>query len=125
MVHLCIQGNDGESYTEGCLKMTCKAGVWRSSLDTSLCCYDKLPYLPNTTITASEDGCATAVIFCKQEDDVATAVLQVENTCGDHSTEEQVQELKHLLVKHMEQTGIVLTSVWVFGMFLCLCVFRL
>ena len=52
---------------------------------------------------------------------MATAVLQVENTCGDHSTEEQVQELKHLLVKHMEQTGIVLTSVWVLLCF-CLCV---
>ena len=85
--------------------MTCKAGVWRSSVDTSLCCYNKQPYLPNTTITATEDGCAKAVIYCRQEDNVATVFLEVENNCREHSTEEQVQELKHLLVKHMEQPG--------------------
>ena len=116
-----LQGNDGESYTEGCLKMTCKAGVWRSSLDASICCYNRQPYLPNTTITATEDGCATAVIYCTQEDDVATVVLQVENNCGEHSTVEQVQEIKHLLVKHMEQTGIVLTTVWVVYVFVSVC----
>ena len=38
---------------------------------------------------------------------MVSVVLQVENRCGEHSTEEQVQEIKHLLVKHMEQTGIV------------------
>ena len=97
--------------------MTCKAGVWRSSLDASICCYNRQPYHPNTTITATEDGCATAVIYCTQEDDVANVVLQVENKCGEHSTNEQVQEIKHFLVKHMEQRGIVLTTVWIFVMF--------
>ena len=101
--------------------MTCKAGVWRSSLDAAICCYNRQPYHPNTTITATEDGCATAVIYCTQEDDVATVVLQVENHCGEHSTEEQVQEIKHLLVKHMEQTGIVLTTVWVVYVFVSVC----
>ena len=105
--------------------MTCKAGVWRSSLDTSLCCFNKQPYFPNTTITATEDGCATAIVYCKQEDDVATAVLQVENNCEEHSTEEQVQELKHLLVKHMEQTGDSAKIILVLGLLLCPCVFRL
>jgi hypothetical protein len=52
---------------------------------------------------------------------VATVVLQVENNCGELSTEEQVQEIKHLLVKHMEQTGIVLTTVLAFYIFMYVC----
>merc|ERR1711892_951061 len=46
------KGYEGESYTEGCLKNTCKAGTWRTSMDGALCCYDKEPYQKNTIIPA-------------------------------------------------------------------------
>eukprot|EP00091_Calanus_sinicus_P016788 TRINITY_DN36359_c0_g1_i1.p1 TRINITY_DN36359_c0_g1~~TRINITY_DN36359_c0_g1_i1.p1 ORF type:complete len:130 (-),score=28.24 TRINITY_DN36359_c0_g1_i1:52-441(-) len=97
------EGNDGESFTEGCLKRTCKAEVWRTSLDAALCCYKGQPYRPNTTITTitTDKGCAKAVLSCKLEDDVATVVLQAEKKCGDYSTVEHVEELKRLVVQYI------------------------
>merc|ERR1711892_284585 len=97
------EGYDGESYTEGCLKNTCKATVRRTSMDGSLCCYDREPYEKNTTIT--EDGCGTATIKCVEDDGKAMMILHTENSCEDHATVEQVAEIKQLLVEHLDQKG--------------------
>ena len=102
------QGYDGESYTEGCLKNTCKAGTWRTSMDGALCCYDREPYQKNTTITSTvtEDGCVRATTKCGEDGDKAMMILHTENYCEDHSTVEQVAEIKQLLIEHMDQKGI-------------------
>merc|ERR1712106_760166 len=101
------QGYDGESYTEGCLKNTCKASIWRTSMDGALCCYDRAPYQKNTTITSTvtEDGCVRATIKCGEDGDKAMMILHTENYCEDHSTVEQVAEIKQLLIEHMDQKG--------------------
>merc|ERR1711892_598182 len=101
------KGYGGESYTEGCLKNTCKASVWRTSMDGSLCCYDRDPYQKNTTITSTvtEDGCVKARIECEEDGDKAMTILHTENHCEDHSTVEQVAEIKQLLIEHFDQTG--------------------
>merc|ERR1712106_547111 len=101
------KGYDGESYTEGCMKNTCKASVWRTSMDGSLCCYDRKPYQKNTTITSTvtEEGCVKATIACGEDGDKAMMIVHTENYCEDHSTVEQVEEIKRLLIEHMDQQG--------------------
>jgi len=99
------KGYDGQSYTEGCLKKTCKTSVWRTSMDESLCCYDREPYQKNTTITVTEDGCIKATIECVEDGDKAMMILHTENYCVDHSTVEQVEDIKQLLIEHMDQKG--------------------
>merc|ERR1712106_480222 len=101
------QGYDVESYTEGCLKNTCKAGIWRTSMDGALCCYDRAPYQKNTTITSTvtEDGCVRATIKCGEDEDKAMVILHTETYCEDHSTVEQVAEIKQLLIEHRDQKG--------------------
>merc|ERR1711892_597592 len=101
------KGYDGESYTEGCLKNTCKASVWRTSMDGSQCCYNREPYQKNTTITTTvtDDGCVKATIECEEDGDKATMILHTENYCVDHSTVEQVAEIKQLLIEHINQKG--------------------
>merc|ERR1711892_162456 len=101
------KGYDGESYTEGCLKNTCKASVWRTSMDGALCCYDREPYQKNTNITSTitEDGCVKATVECGEDGQKAMLILHMENFCEDHSTVEQVAEIKQLLIEHMDQKG--------------------
>jgi len=99
------KGYDGESYTEGCLKNTCKASTWRTSVDVSLCCYDRQPYQKNTTINSTEDGCVKASIKCVEDDGKAMMIIHTESSCEDPSTGEQVAEIKQLLIEHMDQKG--------------------
>jgi len=99
------KGYDGESYTEGCLKNACKAGIWRTSMDGNLCCYDREPYQKNTTITSTKDGCVKATIACVEDDGKAMMILHTENSCVDHSTVEQVAEIKQLFIEHMDHKG--------------------
>jgi len=80
------QADDGDQVMEGCLLRTCKDKVWRSSLLSTICCYDGKPYTINTTIssTMSEDGCAKAAIDCVEETPGnAKMVLSVKNNCED------------------------------------------
>ena len=76
-------------------------------MDGNLCCYDREPYQKNTTITSTvtEDGCVKATIKCVEDDGKAMMILHTENSCEDHSTVEQVAEIKQLLVEHMDQKG--------------------
>ena len=77
-------------------------------MDGALCCYDRAPYQKNTTITSTvtEDGCVKATIKCGEDGDKAMMILHTENYCEDHSTVEQVAEIKQLLIEHMDQKGI-------------------
>ena len=54
----------------------------------------------------TEDGCVKATIKCGEDGDKAMMILYKENYCEDHSTVEQVAEIKQLLIEHMDQKGI-------------------
>merc|ERR1719233_1093914 len=102
------QGEDGDKVTEGCLQRICKAGVWRTSLSNNICCYERIAYSINTTISSSmsEDGCVRADIDCVEETPgTAKAVLSMENFCEEYATEEQVEEIKNILVNQVEGSG--------------------
>jgi len=98
------QGKEGDSLTEGCLKRTCKGGVWRTSLESSVCCYEGKAYPTDTILstTMSEDHCVKASIECKEDGGKARMTLGMENFCADYATQEQVEEIKDLLVKAFE-----------------------
>jgi len=99
------QADDGDEVMEGCLLRTCKSGAWRSSLVSIKCCYEKKPYMINTTIssTKSEDGCVMAAIDCVEETPgIAKMVLSVKNYCEEYATKEQLEEIKDLLLQQGE-----------------------
>merc|ERR1712106_596129 len=99
------KGDDGDFFTEGCLKKSCKSGVWRASLSHDTCCYNGEAFQPETTITTLTDGCVAAVLNCVREDDVAKTVFKINSTCGKYSTYGQVKEIKDMLEDLMRKTG--------------------
>ena len=103
--YLNIKGDDGDFFTEGCLKKSCKSGVWRASLSHDTCCYNGEAFQPETTITTLTDGCVAAVLNCVREDDVAKTVFKINSTCGKYSTYGQVKEIKDMLEDLMRKTG--------------------
>jgi len=102
------QGENGDKETEGCLQRICKAGVWRTSLANTICCYERTAYTMNTTISSrmSEDGCVKAAIDCVEETPgIAKTILRVENFCKNYATKEQMEEIKKILVSQIEGKG--------------------
>jgi len=99
------QAEDGHQVTEGCLQRTCKLNIWRSSLVSNKCCYEREAYYINTTIysSMSKDGCAEASIDCVEETPGnAKTVLSVKNYCDDYATKEQLEEIKEILAEQIE-----------------------
>jgi len=102
------QAEDGHQISEGCLLRTCKAGVWRTSLAGNLCCYERTAYTINTTISSSmsKDGCVKVDIDCVEEiPGQAKMILSMKNYCEEFATQEQIGEIKDLLVRQ-RGTGI-------------------
>merc|ERR1719153_1322247 len=85
------EGREGESFTEFCLLKKCKGGVWRTSLDPSLCCYEGQAFSPNTTVTTtmSEDNCVKASVNCMVD--------------RGNAKQEQAEDIKMLLKKSIEK----------------------
>ena len=102
-----LKGQDGESYTDGCLKLTCNSDVWRPSIDETVCCYDREPYSLNSIIisTTSRDGCIVSTIECRLEENRASMFFQVDNRCGELATKKRVYELKQNLEEHFVNSG--------------------
>merc|ERR1711931_414636 len=99
------QAEDSHQISEGCLLRTCKAGVWRTSLAGNLCCYERTAYTINTTISSSmsKDGCVKANIDCVEEiPGQAKMILSMKNYCEEFATQEQLEEIKELLVRQRE-----------------------
>ena len=99
------QAEDGEKMIEECLLRSCESSVWKTSLVANMCCYEKKSYSINTTISSSmsEDGCVKAVINCVEESPGnAKMVVSMTNYCEDYATEDQVGELKEMLLKKMD-----------------------
>jgi len=79
------EGKDGESLSESCLRQTCISGMWRTSLDRSVCCSSGVAFSTNTTIstTHSEDGCVKVQVDCVEEGGHAKEVVNIENLYED------------------------------------------
>merc|ERR1719508_158799 len=90
------KGEDGESHTEGCLKQLCTNGVWVSSLDDTVCCYENEAFQPNTliTTTTAQDGCTTTSMVCMLDGNKARMVFNVENNCAKQLAENKKDELE-------------------------------
>jgi len=99
------QAEDGHQISEGCLLRTCKAGVWRTSLADNLCCYGRTAFTINTTISSSmsKDGCVKVDIDCVEEiPGQAKMILSMKNYCEEFATQEQIEEIKELLISQKE-----------------------
>jgi len=99
------EAEDGHQVTEGCLTKTCKSSVWRSSLISNMCCYERKPYTINTTISysLSKDGCAKASVDCVEETSGnAKMVLSVKNFCEKYASMDQLEEIKQILNEKLE-----------------------
>jgi len=99
------KGIDGTSRTEGCIRYTCKKGVWRTSLDTGLCCYEGVPYQPGERVVTTKEGCSQATITCLDQGNTPTLALQVENMCGEVATRDQMDQLKDMVEDHVDTKG--------------------
>ena len=99
-----LQGNDGESQTDGCLKLTCKNGVWRPSIDQTVCCYDGEAFTPGGIIIekTGQDGCTISSIRCVSDiDNKAEMVIDVSSSvCLDLEAKIDILEQK---VDNVEQ----------------------
>merc|ERR1711872_948984 len=100
------EAENGDHITEGCLLKTCKSNIWRSSLVSDKCCYNREAYSINTTIYSrmSEDGCAKAALDCVEETPgTAKTVLSVKNYCEDYATKDQLEEIKKMFLEQIEE----------------------
>jgi len=95
------EGKDGESYSDGCLKHTCRATVWNTSLDKSVCCTNGMAFTTNTTIssTTSEDGCVKVDVDCVDEGGHAKEVVHIQNLYED-------LEVKTVIFTSKEDAGV-------------------
>eukprot|EP00092_Neocalanus_flemingeri_P017335 GFUD01018750.1.p1 GENE.GFUD01018750.1~~GFUD01018750.1.p1 ORF type:complete len:194 (-),score=32.26 GFUD01018750.1:135-716(-) len=98
------KASDGDFYMEGCLRITCKNGVWRPSLEETVCCYQRQAYTPHTIITATtaQDGCTTSSIECRLDSGNAKMIVQVENSCPIAS-QDQFEGLQDMLKEQMSE----------------------
>ena len=79
--------------------------MWRTSLAGNLCCYERTAYAINTTISSSmsKDGCVKVDIDCVEEiPGQAKMLLSMKNYCEEFATQEQIEEIKELLVRQRE-----------------------
>merc|ERR1719193_1234348 len=103
------QAENGEHLTEGCVQRTCKSNIWRSSVVSNKCCFNREVYSINTTISSSmsEDGCAKVALDCVEETPgLVKAMLSVKNYCEDYATENQLEEIKEMLLEQMEEGSV-------------------
>merc|ERR1711892_364719 len=102
------QAHEGSSMIDGCIRKTCKAGIWRPSMVKSLCCFNNEAIQPGSTISesTSSDGCIISTVQCVlQEHNTAKMVLKIDRTCGEPSTKEQFVEIKELLEIQIAEEG--------------------
>ena len=84
-----LKANDGESLTEGCLKRTCKNGVWRTSLSQDSCCFNGKVFSPGSTITTT----TFSVVRCVVKDGMVKTVVEDKPSCNKYATAEQVLQM--------------------------------
>jgi len=75
-------------------------------MNKAICCHERIAYKPNKIISTStaEDGCTVLTIECKEEGNVAKTVVRQTSNCPKPSSEDQVEELRQLMVNHIAKT---------------------
>merc|ERR1719153_491283 len=99
------KGWEGESVSEGCIKQTCKKGIWRTALDSTVCCYEGESYAIGSSLPTvlSDDGCGAVDHQCVLDDGQAVLQLHVENRCSGYATQDQARELKSLVEEYLSK----------------------
>ena len=97
------QGVNGETYIEGCVKHTCKKGVWRPSIDKSTCCFNGEAFEFGSRISTVDDDCITAYLECTNNG--IETVISISPHCSP-AQKIQVNEIKDLLKQHILVAGI-------------------
>merc|ERR1712168_315521 len=88
------EGVNGEAYIEGCVKYTCKKGVWRPSIDKSTCCFNGEAFEFGSRISTVDDDCTTAYLECTN--DGIETVISIFPHCSP-AKKIQVNQVKDLL----------------------------
>merc|ERR1712212_279308 len=74
------EGVNGEAYIEGCVKHTCKKGVWRPSIDKSTCCFNGEAFEFGSRISTVDDDCTAAYLECT--DNGIETVISISSHCS-------------------------------------------
>merc|ERR1712179_284793 len=100
------EGLNGESYTEGCVKHTCKKGVWRPSIDESTCCFNGETFNFGSTITTvdDDDRCTRTHLECTP-DGIETVITRA-SRCSP-AKKIQVNQIKDMLQQYISEPGDV------------------
>ena len=97
------QGVNGEAYIEGCVKHTCKKGVWRPSIDKSTCCFNGEAFEIGSRISTVDDDCTTVYLECTNNG--IETVISISPHCSP-AKKIQVDQIKDLLKQHITVAGI-------------------
>ena len=97
------QGVNGEAYIEGCVKHTCKKGVWRPSIDKSTCCFNGEAFEFGSRISTVDDDCTTVYLECT--DNGIETVISISPHCSP-AKKIQVDQIKDLLKQKIKEAGI-------------------
>jgi len=92
------EGVNGDTYIEGCVKHTCKKGVWRPSIDKSTCCFNGEAFEFGSRISTVDDECTTAYLECTNNG--IETVISISPHCSP-AKKIQVNEIKDLLKQHI------------------------
>jgi len=92
------EGVNGEAYIEGCVKHTCKKGVWRPSIDKSTCCFNGEAFEFGSRISTVDDDCTTVYLECTNNG--IETVISISPHCSP-AKKIQVDQIKDLLKQHI------------------------
>merc|ERR1712212_1222407 len=96
------KGVNGEAYIEGCVKHTCKTGVWRPRIDKSSCCFNGEAFEFGSRISTVDDDCTTVYLECTNNGIVT--VISISPHCSP-AKKIQVNQIKDLLKQHIIVAG--------------------
>merc|ERR1712168_886609 len=96
------EGVNGEAYIEGCVKHTCKKGVWRPSIDKSTCCFNGEAFEFGSRISTVDDDCTTVYLECTTNG--IETVINISPHCSS-AKKIQVDQIKDLLKQHITVAG--------------------
>merc|ERR1711887_3524 len=96
------EGVNGEAYIEGCVKHTCKKGVWRPSIDESTCCFNGEAFEFGSRISTVDDDCTTVHLECTNKG--IETVISISPHCSP-AKKIQVDQIKDVLKQHITVAG--------------------
>jgi len=122
------EGVNGEANIEGCVKHTCKKGVWRPSIDKSTCCFNGEAFEFGSRISTVDDDCTTVYLECTNKG--IETVISISPHCSP-AKKIQVDQIKDLLKQrtivaddsdcsnsssiNQEQKGVIISGGYIHG----------